>query len=528
MVDEALWYSLISVAASALSLGLAAYVLRSIPNRRAGDLFVLAMAFFFVSGVLAFVNRVTEPGEWSLVLARMFYFAHTMTVGYVMSFLGAYFYGFQFFRRRTVSLGMQLLLLFAAIYVASQVQEVVRVDPYGTYVETRAAVRSLAIFAALFSLTGLATLLRTIRATRDAVVRKQATVMLAGLLVHVAGAGWYALTRLTPSTPPAYPPPLLTVTALGMASAFALAILRYRMFTLTAGREEPEETAPWVDLRPSKSYLVKDKSKHRAFTVLADAARHGRQGLGITRANPAAVRQEYGLRETPIVWLTTIFGQNQVPPTDLALLEKIVLQALKDAANPVVLLDGVEYLLVYNKFERVIRFFHTVRDATEAAGGSLVLALDTSVLEEREAALFESELAVLEPPNRGDSVIEDVFVIDRAGLLLVHNTRRLRAMADHDQLAALLTAIENFARDAFRGTSALKTLDVGERKLAIERGEKLLIAVVYSGAELAGTRREMRSFLARAERRFGDLLERWDGDVGKMEPLKVMTNRLLA
>jgi hypothetical protein len=59
-MDAATWYSLVSVSTSSVALFLAAYVVRKVPNRRAGDTFVVAMTFFLLAAVFAFLSRADE------------------------------------------------------------------------------------------------------------------------------------------------------------------------------------------------------------------------------------------------------------------------------------------------------------------------------------------------------------------------------------------------------------------------------------------------------------------------------------
>src|SRR2546425_137997 len=109
MVEASQWYSLISIGSSSLALLAAAYVVRKIPNRRAGDTFVLAMVFFVLAGA------------WP--------------------------------RAR------------------------------------------LALFATLFISTALAVVVRTLLRNKDPIVRKQAILMTAGIVIHGTGAESYARTR---------------------------------------------------------------------------------------------------------------------------------------------------------------------------------------------------------------------------------------------------------------------------------------------------------------------------------------------
>src|SRR2546427_7003873 len=120
MVEASQWYSLISVGSSSLALLAAAYVVRKIPNRRAGDTFVLAMVFFVLAGTFAYLLRTSSvvdggPNTGPLAIARLFYFFHMLAVGFTASFIGQYFLGFELMRRRLLNLFLQVSLLLVAI-----------------------------------------------------------------------------------------------------------------------------------------------------------------------------------------------------------------------------------------------------------------------------------------------------------------------------------------------------------------------------------------------------------------------------
>src|SRR5947199_699354 len=132
MVEASQWYSLISVGSSSLALLAAAYVVRKIPNRRAGDTFVLAMVFFVLAGTFAYLLRTSTLDYYGtnsgpLTYARLFYFFHMLAVGFTASFIGQYFLGFELMRRRVVNLFLQVSLLVVAVGVTLQLNTVGRV-----------------------------------------------------------------------------------------------------------------------------------------------------------------------------------------------------------------------------------------------------------------------------------------------------------------------------------------------------------------------------------------------------------------
>src|SRR3989440_11694824 len=120
MVEASQGYSLIAVSSSSVALLRAAYAVRKIPNRRAGDTFVLAMIFFVLAGTFAYLLRTSTLDYYGsnsgpLAIARLFYFFHMLAVGFVASFIGQYFLGFELMRRRLVNLFLQSSLLGVAI-----------------------------------------------------------------------------------------------------------------------------------------------------------------------------------------------------------------------------------------------------------------------------------------------------------------------------------------------------------------------------------------------------------------------------
>ena len=114
--------------------------------------------------------------------------------------------------------------------------------------------------------------------------------------------------------------------------------------------------------------------------------------------------------------------------------------------------------------------------------------------------------------------IEEVFLVYRDGLLLYHLSRSLSADKDEDVLSGMLTAVQEFVRDAFvyGEHRELHQLDFGDYRIMIERGKNLYLAVVYSGKGASTIRRRVRSILDHIETAYGGVLENWDGDMDKV------------
>ena len=77
---------------------------------------------------------------------------------------------------------------------------------------------------------------------------------------------------------------------------------------------------------------------------------------------------------------------------------------LEEKENPVVLLDGLEFLISRNDFNTVFRFIQEKRFNVMEENAILIAPLDTKTLTEREKALITSELKIMSPMQ---SDIED-------------------------------------------------------------------------------------------------------------------------
>ncbi len=124
-------------------------------------------------------------------------------------------------------------------------------------------------------------------------------------------------------------------------------------------------------------------------------------------------------------------------------------------------------------------------------------------------------LAVFFVYRRYKVQIEDIFLIYRDGILISHLSRSIVQHKDEDQLSGMLTAVQDFVRDAFRYGEhrELHQLEFGDYRILIEQGKFVYLAVVYEGKDSALIRRKVRTALDSVEKFYGGILAKWDGDM---------------
>jgi len=134
-------------------------------------------------------------------------------------------------------------------------------------------------------------------------------------------------------------------------------------------------------------------------------------------------------------------------------------------------------------------------------------------------------------PAKGDeqAVIDDVFLLHaKDGLLIKHETRRLKPDIDTDILSGMLTAVQQFVKDSFRTEEGeLDEMTFGEMHILIGRGKWLIVASMVTGGSTESMADQIQKSIKEMEDQHWDQLEDWDGDMVLAKVLAPYIKRLI-
>lgn len=161
--------------------------------------------------------------------------------------------------------------------------------------------------------------------------------------------------------------------------------------------ESESHSNPKYDLYPGTSYLCKEKKSERAFEIFTDLVTHGFRGLCVTRIRPESLRERYGLRKTPILWLTQNAdpAEKCISPTDTPRLHLVVSDFLEKAESSVVILEGLEYIITHNNFASALKLVQLLNDRVMLHRSRLLLPVDPQAVGEKEMALLERDMKAI-------------------------------------------------------------------------------------------------------------------------------------
>jgi len=168
---------------------------------------------------------------------------------------------------------------------------------------------------------------------------------------------------------------------------------------------------------PRGVYLVEDEKPGSAFSLFSelvtlplspDAEIPGRdesasatleflipQGLVVTREFPDSIRKNFKLEVTPIIWLTESPGDMRIAPTSLAVLTDTIIRFMENNPNSIVLIEGIEYMVTFNDFRKVLKQLDSLNETAWITRGRLVISIDPRAFDEREVAMLERDRKVV-------------------------------------------------------------------------------------------------------------------------------------
>ena len=165
------------------------------------------------------------------------------------------------------------------------------------------------------------------------------------------------------------------------------------------------------ELKPGNVYLVEERRPRLSFEIFEQGLSSGCVGLVVTRELPKRIQHDRNIGGSRIVWLTNLVGDGRINPTAIGILMSQVRSFIESNPRTVVLVDGLEYLISLNTYDRMLHFMHQLRDIVITNEAVLVVPVDPRTLNEREMALMERSLEVV-VPRTSDMELQDESLMD--------------------------------------------------------------------------------------------------------------------
>lgn len=409
--------------------------LLSNPKSKAAILFVFAMWGVFIALITGSMYTLIDPAEEDLV----------KTIG--MSFIFSSLLAETFLWQLTILFPVERKIEFnppnrfgllvaagvaAAVILGALVD--IRISTEGAATISSYGVNLLVLYPAVMVLMAMVLIVAS-RAHSSNVQRRSGFIYLVGLWVFALGGIPYMAEAAGSTAWMAGETSLAALLVIiGIAISgliFSVAIARGQMVMMTPTVEAAvSSTKSSYELLHRRAYLVEEEKPELSFDIFADILK-GRcfdceddesfpcesidcsqcmlpcpcrectkyasraQGLIVTRQYPGDIRSQFFIQTTPIVWLSTVAGEDNLDPAKLSLLTDMLSNFMERAQNGVILVDGIEYLMTSNEFSRVLKTVDRWSEIAMTSSSRLIISLDPRAFEPRELALLENNKEVI-------------------------------------------------------------------------------------------------------------------------------------
>ncbi|CAJ35338.1 DUF835 domain-containing protein [Methanocella arvoryzae] len=142
-------------------------------------------------------------------------------------------------------------------------------------------------------------------------------------------------------------------------------------------------------------YLIKRQEIDYHMDIFADQVRQGVRSLCISRQSPKMIREQYGLENTPVIWLcnsNAVEDVNAVMAREINNLTRHISEFTDSGSNGIIMLDGMEYLMARNGFDAMLKFAQFLNDRIMVSDCSAMFCIDTHTLDKRQLHLLLTEM----------------------------------------------------------------------------------------------------------------------------------------
>jgi hypothetical protein len=378
-------FSMISLVTAAIAILVGIYIInqgrRSIELRTA----FLVTLFFSIGAVLDFLLNNAGNKYAALIIGKMVIFMAEMVVG-MFFFLALMQLPTELGKKVSQRKGQIVALIIVIAFFAGLSIQVVSKDDYGWAVSPSFGLNLSIVLYIFYMVATIVVLEYGYRRSQDRQYRKRVFWMAVASTMPIAyGMGTVVVEGISSITIPRLLVPGFTLMVLIMAYA----VVRYKLFIIVplVNEDVAVKRGPTQNISPmvlGKSYMVEDRELGL-----------GAQGLIITREHPDMVREKNKINTIPIIWLTSQPGPGRIEPTNLSIMQHTITEFLQKSENPVILLDGLEFLISNNKQEKVLQMVMVLRDEMMLCSGKFLLPVDPRTMDLRSLAFFERDFEVL-------------------------------------------------------------------------------------------------------------------------------------
>lgn len=151
----------------------------------------------------------------------------------------------------------------------------------------------------------------------------------------------------------------------------------------------PPQTS--VTLNPGESYLFRGAQPDACFRLFANVVTTGREGLCISTQMPDSVRETYGLKTTPVLWLSkqNILSDKILHANNISHIVFAMKNYIRKSKQAIIMLEGLDYLITIHGFDKIAKLIQDMWEYIMLSKSNLLIPLNPQTMNPQELATLE-------------------------------------------------------------------------------------------------------------------------------------------
>jgi hypothetical protein len=141
--------------------------------------------------------------------------------------------------------------------------------------------------------------------------------------------------------------------------------------------------------------LLKDERLEKTLTLVRSLADTGKDVLCISRYHPSIMMGRLPLTNMQYIWLSERAGDGRISPNNLGQLKHCLAVFAREHKNGVAVIDGLEYLALFNDFRRLNIFYEELNDIVMDTRTVLFIPIDERLIEPHDVARLRRYAEIL-------------------------------------------------------------------------------------------------------------------------------------
>lgn len=151
-----------------------------------------------------------------------------------------------------------------------------------------------------------------------------------------------------------------------------------------------------IHLREGAIYLIKERKPLLSYKLFEKALSLGLPGLCVTRQFPARLKEKFNLPNARLIWLSHTPGKDSHNPTNIGTLATLISSFVEKYSKSVSLIDGLEYLVINNGFQQVLKFTELINEQVMQSESIVLVPISQNAFSDKEIALIERNVETVE------------------------------------------------------------------------------------------------------------------------------------